>query len=54
MDLGGYREMRAMIYRCYGDPSVLEMAEEPVPKLGKGEVLVRVVATTVCSGDLRL
>ena len=46
--------MKAMICRRYGDPSVLEMADLPPPEPGTGDVLVRVVATTVCSGDLRL
>lgn len=46
--------MRAMVFRRYGGPDVLEAADVRRPEPGKDEVLVRVTATTVCSGDLRL
>jgi NADPH:quinone reductase-like Zn-dependent oxidoreductase len=46
--------MRAAVYRQYGPPEVvrIEDVEQPVP--GNDEVLVRIVATTVCTLDWRL
>lgn len=46
--------MRAAVYRKYGPPDVvrIEDVEKPVPK--DNELLVRVRATTVCTGDWRL
>lgn len=46
--------MRAMVYRRYGGPEVLEPAEleRPVPR--QGEVLVRVCATSVNAADYRM
>ena len=43
-----------LVYRRYGPPDVLQIedVEEPVPK--DNEVLVRIVATTVCAADWRL
>ncbi|KAI9013483.1 alcohol dehydrogenase zinc-binding domain-containing protein [Hyaloraphidium curvatum] len=38
----------------YGPPSVLTVRKLPVPGPGKGEVLVRVAASTVTSGDKHL
>jgi NADPH:quinone reductase-like Zn-dependent oxidoreductase len=46
--------MKAIIFRRYGGPDVLEMADVPLPEPGNGEILIGVCATTVCSGDLRL
>ncbi len=46
--------MKAIVFRRYGGPDVLEMADVPPPEPGEGEVLIAVCATTVCSGDLRL
>jgi len=53
--------MRAMIYRSYGGPERLEMADIPRPSPGPGHVLVRVIASSVnpvdwkrASGKLRL
>lgn len=43
--------MKAIVYKKYGSPDVLELAdmEKPIPKAG--EVLIRVYATTVTSAD---
>ena len=46
--------MKASIYRRYGSPEVVRIEEVPMPVAGKGEVLVRVVATTVSSADWRV
>lgn len=45
--------MKAWICRRYGGPDVLEMAEVPTPTAGPGEILIRIKATTVASGDWR-
>jgi NADPH:quinone reductase-like Zn-dependent oxidoreductase len=39
--------MRAMVYRSYGGPEKLELADLPRPVPGAGQVLVRVVAASV-------
>lgn len=41
------KPMKAMLYRRYGGPEVLEAAELPVPVPGAGQVLVRVQASSV-------
>lgn len=46
--------MQAWVATQYGGPEVLELRELPVPRPGTGEVLVRVQATTVSSGDRRV
>lgn len=43
--------MNAVIRRSYGPPDVLEMAEVQKPLPGKGEVLIRVHATSVNASD---
>jgi len=46
--------MRAMIIRESGEPSVFEAADIPVPEIGPGQVLVRVVATSVNPVDWKI
>lgn len=46
--------MRAAVYRQYGAPDVVRIEEIPKPAPGEGEVVVRVVAATLCTADWRL
>lgn len=46
--------MKAWFARQYGGPEVLRLEEAPTPTPRPGEVLVRVHATTVNSGDVRI
>ncbi|MCC5983632.1 MAG: NAD(P)-dependent alcohol dehydrogenase [Rhodobacteraceae bacterium] len=46
--------MRAWVATGYGGPEVLALRDVPMPLPGKGEVLIRVQATTVSSGDRRV
>ncbi|MGQ7794629.1 alcohol dehydrogenase catalytic domain-containing protein [Faunimonas sp. B44] len=46
--------MKAWICRRYGGPEVLSMEEPPKPVAGVDEVLIRIHATTVSSGDMRV
>ena len=43
--------MRALTQRSLGGPEVLEIAEAPVPRVGAGEVLVRVKAAALNPGE---
>ncbi len=45
--------MRAAVYERYGPPDVVEIREVPTPVPGPGEVLIKVRATTVSTGDWR-
>ena len=46
--------MKAFFCRAYGGPEVLELCEVPVPQPKDDEILVRIVATTVNSADVRV
>jgi NADPH:quinone reductase-like Zn-dependent oxidoreductase len=45
--------MKAMTYSKYGGPNVVTLAEVPKPSPKPNEVLIRILATTVTSGDWR-
>lgn len=45
--------MRAAVYERYGPPEVVEIREVPKPVPAPGEVLIKVRATTVSTGDWR-
>ncbi|HYU89702.1 MAG TPA: NAD(P)-dependent alcohol dehydrogenase [Gemmatimonadales bacterium] len=46
--------MKAAVYRRYGPPDVVQIAELPRPDVAPKDVLVKVRATTVTAGDSRL
>ena len=46
--------MQAFVYRRYGGPEVVERADVPKPVPRANEVLVKIRATTVTSGDWRV
>jgi NADPH:quinone reductase-like Zn-dependent oxidoreductase len=54
-DMSGTGEIvKAIVCRRYGSPDVLEITDIPKPEARNNEVLIRVRATTVTSGDWRV
>jgi NADPH:quinone reductase-like Zn-dependent oxidoreductase len=45
--------MKAMTYSQYGGPDVITLTEVPKPSPKPNEVLIRIIATTVTTGDFR-
>ena len=46
--------MRAVVYEKYGPPEVLQIRDVAMPEPGASEVLIKVHATTVHIGDVRM
>ena len=46
--------MKAIAWKAYGSPEVLEVIETPKPVPKKGEVLIKIQSSTVTAGDARL
>lgn len=46
--------MKAAIWTAYGPPDVIKLREIPTPEPGKGEVRIKIEATTVTAGDTEM
>ena len=47
-------DVKAAVVERYGPPEVVSVVDVPDPVAGKGQLLVRVHATTLNSGDARI
>jgi NADPH:quinone reductase-like Zn-dependent oxidoreductase len=59
MNTGDYKDtssklMKRVVYNRFGGPDVLEIQDTPIPQANKGEVLVRMLATSINGGDLNV
>lgn len=43
--------MKSIVVRKYGGPDVLELVERPIPEVAPGEILIRVIASSVTAAD---
>lgn len=48
------KTMKAIVYKRYGSPDVLQLEQRSIPEPKEGEILIKVHATAVNSGDCRL
>lgn len=46
--------MKAAICEGYGAPERIKVMDVPIPKVNKGEVLIKVMASSLNSGDIRI
>ncbi|HRL12222.1 MAG TPA: hypothetical protein PKX07_10115, partial [Aggregatilineales bacterium] len=46
--------MKAIVYEKYGSPDVLQLRDVPKPVPGANDVLIKVHATTVTTGDVNI
>jgi NADPH:quinone reductase-like Zn-dependent oxidoreductase len=46
--------MKAAVYRAYGPPDVVRIEDVAKPVPGDGDVVVRIVASTLCTADWRM